>query len=196
MVEMDSQAVSIGESMPAFELRGADGETYTPESFADYDAVLLVVTCNHCPYAKAKIEELNHLAATYDDLAVVGVNPNDADQYPDDSFERMEAVVADGTVQYTAYLRDGTQSLATALKAVCTPDPYLYAREDGAFRLAYHGRLDDALSPSDEPQRFHMREAVEHVLAGEAVPFAEEDLPSRGCSIKWTPGNDPDYFDA
>jgi hypothetical protein len=79
---------------------------------------------------------------------------------------------------------------------VCTPDPYLYAREDGAFRLAYHGRLDDALSPSDEPQRFPMREAVEHVLAGEAVPFAEEDLPSRGCSIKWTPGNDPDYFDA
>jgi peroxiredoxin len=198
MVEMDSEAVAVGEPMPAFELRGADGATYTPDSFADYDAVLLVVTCNHCPYAKAKIGELNHLATAYDDLAVVGVNPNDADQYPDDSLERMEALVADGTVQYTAYLRDEAQSLATALRAVCTPDPYLFARTgtDEGFQLAYHGRLDDALNPGDDPERFHMREAVEHVLAGESVPFAEADLPSRGCSIKWTPGNEPDYFDA
>jgi peroxiredoxin len=196
MVEMDSESVAVGDELPAFELPGADGETYTPSSFADYDALLIVVTCNHCPYAKAKIDELNHLAAAYDGLAVVGVNPNDADQYPDDSFERMQEVVADGTVEYTAYLRDESQEMAAALRAVCTPDPYLYDNDAGTFRLAYHGRLDDALNPSDEPERFHMREAVEHLLAGETVPFADEELPSRGCSIKWTPGNEPDYFDA
>lgn len=183
MVEMDSQAVSVGESMPAFELRGADGETYTPESFADYDAVLLVVTCNHCPYAKAKIEELNHLAATYDDLAVVGVNPNDADQYPDDSFERMEERVDAGEVGYTAYLRDESQDVARSYGAVCTPDPFLFERDGGAFRLALHSRLDDAMSPDEAPTRHEMREAVEALLAGEAIPV--EPTASRGCSIKW-----------
>jgi peroxiredoxin len=196
MVAMESTtALSVGDEAPDFELPGTDGETYSPSSFADYDALLVVVTCNHCPYAKAKVDELNRLATEYDGLAVVGVNPNDADQYPDDSFERMREVVEAGEVRYTAYLRDEDQSVADAYRAVCTPDPFLFENDDGTFRLAYHGRIDDALNPDAEPTRFHMREAVEAVLAGEDVPFADEELPSRGCSIKWYPGEEPDWWD-
>jgi len=197
MVTMDSETeLAVGDEAPDFELPGTDGETYTLASFADYDALLLVVTCNHCPYAKAKFDELNRLADSYDDLAVVGVNPNDDEAYPEDSFERMEELVADGTVDYTAYLRDEAQTVADDYRAVCTPDPFLLENDDGTFRLAYHGRLDDALDPDAEPERFHMREAVEAVLAGERVPFADEALPSRGCSIKWKPGNEPAWWNA
>jgi peroxiredoxin len=193
LTESDS-ALSVGDDAPDFELPGTDGETYTLDSFADHDALLLVVTCNHCPYAKAKFDELNRLSADYDDLAVVGVNPNDEGEYPEDSFEKMREYVADGRVAYDAYLRDEDQTVADDYRAVCTPDPFLFANEDGTFRLAYHGRLDDALNPDDEPGRFYMREAVEAVLAGEAVPFADEELPSQGCSIKWKPGNEPDWW--
>jgi peroxiredoxin len=197
MVTMDSETeLAVGDEAPDFELPGTDGETYTLASFADYDALLVVVTCNHCPYAKAKFDELNRLADSYDDLAVVGVNPNDDEAYPEDSFERMEELVADGTVDYTAYLRDEAQTVADDYRAVCTPDPFLLENDDGTFRLAYHGRLDDALDPDAEPERFHMREAVEAVLAGERVPFADEELPSRGCSIKWKPGNEPAWWNA
>jgi len=183
--EGDTDELQDGDPAPDFVLPGADGETYTLESFADHDALLVVFTCNHCPYAKAKVDALNGIAADYDDAAVVGINPNDAEEYPDDSFERMEALVADGTVAYDAYLRDESQSVARAYGAVCTPDPFLFAREDGEWRLAYRGRIDDAMSPDDEPSTpgGEARRAIDAVLADEPIPV--EPTPSQGCSIKW-----------
>ncbi|MFC7324657.1 thioredoxin family protein [Halorubrum rutilum] len=181
MKESDS-TLDRGDAAPDFELPGVDGETHALDSF-DADALLVVFTCNHCPYAQAKFDLLNELAADYDDLAVVGINPNDADEYPADSFEAMRERVADGTVAYDAYLRDGTGAVAEAYGAVCTPDPFLFGREGDAWRLRYHGRLDDALNPDDEPTELYVREAVESVLAGEDVGIP--DRPSRGCSIKW-----------
>ncbi|QSW98592.1 thioredoxin family protein [Haloterrigena alkaliphila] len=183
--ESDSE-LEAGDPAPDFELEGADGETYALEDFADREALLVVFTCNHCPYAQAKFDLLNELAAEYDDVAVVGINPNDAEEYPDDSLERMREYVADGRIQYDAYLRDERQTVARAYGAVCTPDPFLFRWDDdtGRFRLAYHGRLDDALNPDDEPTRFHVREAIDAVLAGDSVDL--EWQPSQGCSIKWT----------
>jgi peroxiredoxin len=184
LTDSDSD-LGLGDTAPDFSLPGTDGETHSLADYADHEALLVVFTCNHCPYAKAKFDELNRLAETYDGLAVVGINPNDDTRKPEDSFDRMVEYVEDGTVAYDAYLRDESQTVARAYGAVCTPDPFLFAREDGEFRLAYHGRIDDAMSPDDDPERFHMREAVAAVLAGEEVPFAGDDLPSRGCDIKW-----------
>lgn len=196
MVQMESADVLVqGDAAPDFELPGTDGETYSLDSFADSEAVLLVFTCNHCPYAKAKFEALNDLAEAYDEVAVVGVNPNDPEEYPDDSFERMVELVEDGTIRYDAYLFDESQSVPKAYGATCTPDPYLLARDDGEFVLAYHGRLDDAMNPDAEPSGepgFEMREHIDRLLAGEDV--TAEFQPSRGCSIKWREGNEPDYW--
>ena len=181
--ESDSE-LTAGDAAPEFELPGADGEMYMLESFADNEALLLVFTCNHCPYAKAKFDLLNELAAEYDDVAVVGINPNDAAEYPEDSLETMTEYLDDGRIQYDAYLRDENQAVAREYGAVCTPDPFLFERVDDEFQLAYHGRLDDALNPDDEPTRFHVREAIDAILAGE--PISLEWQPSQGCSIKWT----------
>ena len=181
LTESDS-ALERGDSAPGFELPGTDGETYTLGSF-DGDALLVVFTCNHCPYAKAKFDLLNGLAADYEALDVVGINSNDGDEYPEDSVEAMREHVADGTVAYDAYLRDEAAEAATAYGAVCTPDPFLFGREDDEWLLRYHGRLDDAMDPDDEPSECYVRDAVDSVLAGESVDVP--DRPSRGCSIKW-----------
>ncbi|MFC6904499.1 thioredoxin family protein [Halalkalicoccus tibetensis] len=172
-----------GDPAPEFELPGADGRTYALAEFADHEALLVVFTCNHCPYAKAKIEPLNEIAREYDDVAVVGINPNDAEEYPEDSFERMKELVEEGTITYDAYLRDESQEVARAYGAVCTPDPFLFEREGGEFRLTYHGRIDDAHDPDAEPTEHDLREAIESVLAGEGITVDEQ--PSRGCSVKW-----------
>ncbi len=183
MVAMESDSeLERGDVAPAFELPGTDGETHTLDVFGT-DALLVVFTCNHCPYAKAKFALLNEFAAEYGDLAVVGINPNDAGEYPNDSVEAMREYVDDGTIAYDAYLRDETGEVAAAYGAVCTPDPFLFGREDGEWRLRYHGRLDDALNPDEEPTAFYVHDAVDSVLAGESVSVP--DRPSRGCSIKW-----------
>ena len=201
-LESESDALGRGDAAPDFELEGVDGRTYSPESFADREALLLVFTCNHCPYAQAKFDVMNRLADEYDEVAVVGVNPNDAEEYPEDSFEKMVEYVERGEVDFDAYLRDESQAVAEAYGAVCTPDPFLFRKEGesearsaseasgdeprATFRLAYHGRFDDALGPDEEPSGepgFEMREAIDAVLAGEEP--SDEFSPSRGCSIKW-----------
>ncbi|MFC7075792.1 thioredoxin family protein [Haloarcula halophila] len=196
MVELDSDSdvLQHGDAPPDFELLDTDGEPRSLADFADREALLVVFTCNHCPYAKAKFDELNRLAAAYDDLAVVGINSNDPEQYPEDSFERMQDLVEDGTIDYDAYLFDEDQTVAAAYGARCTPDPFLFDNDDGTFRLAYHGRLDDATNPDDEPTEREMAGHVETLLAGEEITASER--PSRGCSIKWREGNEPEYWDA
>ncbi len=194
MVAMDSQAVlEQGDAAPDFELRGTDEQTYTLADFAEKKALLIVFTCNHCPYAKAKFEEMNRLAAEYEDVAVVGINPNDAKEYPDDDFETMQARVEDGTIAFDAYLHDESQAVAAAYGAVCTPDPFLFENQDGTFRLVYHGRLDDAPNPDDEVSDREMAGHIETLLAGERI--TSEEKASRGCSIKWKAGNEPDYWE-
>jgi peroxiredoxin len=188
MVQMESEpdALERGDPAPAFELEGTDGETYTLASFADNEALLIVFTCNHCPYAQAKFDALNAIAEDYDDVAVAGINPNDDEEYPEDSFEKMREYVEKGRVRYDAYLRDESQAVARAYGATCTPDPFLFARHSGEWHLKYHGRLDDAMNPDDEPSGepgFEIREVIDTVLAGEKVDA--EFRPSRGCSIKW-----------
>ncbi|WP_435317986.1 thioredoxin family protein [Haloarchaeobius sp. TZWSO28] len=184
MVLLDSDTdMQKGDAAPDFELPGVDGNTYSLDDFSDYEGLLVVFTCNHCPYAQAKFDLLNELADEYDEVAVVGINPNDAEEYPDDSFEAMKEWAEDGRIQYDAYLRDESQEVARAYGAVCTPDPFLFERVDGEFELVYQGRLDDAMNPDAEPTRFHIREAIDALLAGEEVDL--EWQPSQGCSIKW-----------
>ncbi len=184
MVLQESETeLDEGDVAPSFELEGADGETYTLDSFAVNEALLVVFTCNHCPYAQAKFDLMNELAAEYDDVAVVGINPNDAEEYPEDSLEKMREYATEGPINFDAYLRDESQSVAEAYGAVCTPDPFLFENSNDEFRLAYQGRLDDAMNPEDEPTRYHIREAIDAVLADETVDL--EWKPSQGCSIKW-----------
>lgn len=185
MVALDSEADAIqrGEAAPDFELQGADGDTYSLDDFAGSDAALVVFTCNHCPYAKAKFDELNHIAQEYDSVAVVGINSNDAEEYPEDSYEKMQELVEDGTIKYDAYLRDESQDVAREYGAVCTPDPFLFVDDGGEFTLVYHGRIDDALNPDDDPTEREMRDIIDRLLDGEEID--DEFKPSRGCSIKW-----------
>lgn len=183
VLKQSDSELSRGDEAPFFSLPGADGQTYALDEFADADALLVVFTCNHCPYAEAKREELNHLAESYDGLAVVGINPNDEEEYPDDSYEAMRERVDDGEIRFTAYLRDESQEVARDYGAVCTPDPFLFERREDAFRLVFHSRIDDATSPDEEPTEYEMRTAVEAVLADEEIPI--EETPSQGCSIKW-----------
>jgi peroxiredoxin len=205
MVALDSEDVlERGDEAPSFELPGADGDTHALSAFADYDGLLVVFTCNHCPYAKAKFDELNRLAAGYDSVAVVGINPNDAAEYPEDDFETMQERVEAGTIQFDAYLRDESQAVAAAYGARCTPDPFLFENTDrettslgdeelageGPFHLLYHGRLDDALNPDETAEDREMKAHVDAMLAGESV--TDDFRASRGCSIKWKPGNEPE----
>jgi len=192
MVRTPSTMQELGTPAPDFRLlEPATGKYRSLEEFKEAPALLVVFMCNHCPYVIHIREALAEFAREYQPkgLAMVGINANDADNYPDDSPEKMVEEVKKAGYTFP-YLYDADQSVAKAYRAACTPDFFLY---DADRRLVYRGQFDDARPRNDEPVTGKdLRAAVEAVLAGKPVP--EEQKPSLGCNIKWKPGNEPDYF--
>jgi len=65
--------------MVDFSLRGVDGETYGLKSFADRKAVVVVFSCNHCPYVQAYETRMVQLQQDYlpRSVTLVAINSND-----------------------------------------------------------------------------------------------------------------------
>lgn len=171
-----------GSQAPDFELPGIDGRTYRLADFKGKKALLVIFMCNHCPYVVPKMDYFVELQERYGPkgLQIVGINPNDAVKYPEDSFDKMKEWAERKGFNFP-YLYDETQETAKAYGAECTPDPFLF---DAGMKLRYHGRFDDAHGgPHSEGETSEMEDAIRQVLVGKKVTV--ETLPSMGCNIKW-----------
>ena len=160
------------------------------DDFSGCPALLVMFLCNHCPYVRHVAEEVVRLSAEYQarGVGVVAISSNDIARFPEDAPARMAEVAA--AMGFTVpYLYDETQAVATAYHAACTPDFFAF---DAERRLAYRGQLDGARPGNDVPVTGQdLRAALDAIIAG--TPVAEPQRPSLGCSIKWKPGNEPDY---
>jgi len=186
MVLTYSQEPEIGKSLPNFSLPATDSRSYGPEDFKDKKILVIVFTCNHCPYAKLAKPKLIHLFELYQDKGVqfITINPNDSENYPEDSFDKMKEKKNDYPFPY---LRDESQEAAKNFSAVCTPDIFIY---DQQRKIAYHGQLDDerpekgvALEPNDPKYANDIRRALNRLI--KEKPAIKKQKPCTGCSIKW-----------
>ena len=186
-----STMAGLGARAPDFTLPDARGNPVALAEFAGAPATVVVFLCNHCPYVKhlkPALAEFAHEYATRE-VAVVGINPNDAETHPEDGREAMLRDVAEFGYAFP-YLIDATQEVAKAYRAARTPDFFVF---DAGLRLVYRGRFDDSRPDDDVPVTGRdLRAAVDTVLAGQTP--AGEQKPSLGCNVKWKPGNEPDYF--
>lgn len=165
---------------PTFDLPGVDGRTHSLEEYADAPVLVLVQSCNHCPYVLAWEGRINALQREYADrgVRIVAISSNDAEAYPADSFERMvEHAREAGYV--IDYLYDESQEVARALGSERTPECFVYYAER---RLVYHGAVDDN---REEPEvtEHYLRDAIEAALAGDKPPVT--NTPAVGCTVKW-----------
>ncbi len=186
-----SDMLPLGTKAPEFALRNAvDGSAVTLKDFEGSEALLVMFICNHCPYVIHVRDELARLASDYlpRGLAIVAINSNSSVTHPQDGPEHMKELALSQGWEFP-FLFDETQSVAQTYKAACTPDFFLF---DADRRLVYRGQLDDSRPGNDVPATGKdLRAAIDAVLAGQ--PVSEEQKPSIGCNIKWTPGNEPDY---
>jgi peroxiredoxin len=189
MPAVESQMLELGTSAPLFSLPDPDGNVHSIAPGAD--AYLVMFICNHCPFVMHIREELARIGKDFGgrNVSIFAINSNDIGTHPLDAPEHMK--VEAETWGYTfPYLFDEDQSVAKAYRAACTPDFYVF---DAKMSLVYRGQLDDSRPSNNKPtDGKDLRAALEAVLAGRAT--SERQTPSIGCSIKWTPGNEPDYY--
>jgi len=181
MVLLESQIkLKANDQAPDFDLMGIDDKNHSLNSYKDFDGLLVIFICNHCPYVKAKVDAINEIQEKFKDrVALVGINSNDPINYPDDSFENMKKIAREKGIKYD-YLVDDSQEIAKKYGAICTPDPFLFDKER---KLVFHGRIDNAMNPDDTATEKTMISNIEKLLAGEKI---EKNFdPSIGCSIKW-----------
>lgn len=191
MARTPSTMLPLGTSAPAFSLPNVDGKTVSLGDLKNAPALLVMFICNHCPFVKHVADELAKLGRDYQaqGAAIVAISSNDVANHPDDSPAKMQEEAR--TRGYTfPYLYDESQAVAKAYHAACTPDFFLFDKQQ---KLVYRGQLDDSRPQSGLPVTGRdLRHALDAVLAGK--PVNPEQRASLGCNIKWKAGNEPDYF--
>jgi peroxiredoxin len=181
-----STMLALGTLAPEFRLPTPDGTMISSTDFGGAPALLVVFMCNHCPYVKHVQSKFTELAKEYQarGVAIVGINSNDVENYPDDSPEKMAEEIRSAGYTFP-YLYDESQAVAQAYRAACTPDFFLFDRNK---RLVYRGQFDDSRPKNGLPVTGEdLWAALDDVLAGR--PAATTQKPSVGCSIKWKPQN-------
>lgn len=180
MALTETPAANLKSICPDFNLPSTAGSMISREHFKNAKATLVMFICNHCPYVKAIETRLIDLANDYlpRNVSIVAISSNDAERYPEDSFEKMKLK------NYPfPYLYDESQATAEIFGAVCTPDFFLY---NDKMELTYRGRLDDSWKDGSQVRSRELRAAIEALLQ-DMVPSLQQK-PSMGCSIKWKPG--------
>lgn len=172
MVLLESENLPMGSVASDFSLKGSDGATYDLAGFSDFEVLVVIFMCNHCPYVQKIWPELAALQGELRERGVrfVGINPNvGSEGYDEETVEKMSEYCERFGMNFP-YLIDESQAVAKAYHAQCTPDIYVYDREQ---KLAYHGRIENG----------ELKAAIGELLDGRRL--ASEQRPSIGCSIKW-----------
>lgn len=181
MALLESIKVPLGSKVPDFLLKDPMGKSYQSSELFGERGLLVVFTCNHCPYAIAVWPRVVRLANYAKGMRVgtVAINPNINPEFPDDAPPKMIEKIKELKIEFP-YLVDESQDVARAFKAQCTPDIYLYNKNK---ELVYHGRIDDNWKDEDAVTREELKEAMNNMAAG--IPIDPKQRPSMGCSIKW-----------
>ncbi len=172
--------LALGAKAPDFELQGVGGKSYSLASFMDKPILVIIFSCNHCPYVVAYEDRMISIQREYASKGVqlVAINSNDEKEYPEDSFPEMVKRAEEKRFNFP-YLRDETQKVVTAYGAACTPHIFAF---DEARVLRYRGRIDDSKDPSKVTSP-DLRNALDDLIEGVAVRVP--DTRPFGCSIKW-----------
>ncbi len=173
--------LKIGDRAIPFDLPGVDGKQHSYADYSGKNAVVVIFSCNHCPYVRAWEDRMVQIQADYGGKGVqlVAINSNDASKYPDDSFPKMKERAREKHFNFP-YLYDEAQKLARAYGAERTPEVFLF---DKSATLRYHGMIDDNYDDPSAVRARYLRDALDAVLDGNPPPLGE--TRPVGCTIKW-----------
>ncbi len=174
----------IGDIVANFQLRSVDGRTVSLSDFNNQKGVIVVFTCNHCPFSKAYEDRVGALNSKFagQGYPVVAINPSDPKSYEDDNFDRLRDHVNAKGHNYP-YLVDDSQTVARAFGANRTPQVYVLQNNGGKFTVRYIGTLDDNPQDPGSVRKRYVEDAVSNLLAGK--PVTVTTTRAIGCAIKW-----------
>jgi thiol-disulfide isomerase/thioredoxin len=193
MVAVPSTMLELGTKAPDFCLKDTvSGKEVKLSDFPNAKAYWIMFICNHCPFVVHIRHKLAEVAKRYHDknICIIAISSNDVQYYPDDGPQRMHEEAK--RVGYVfPYLYDEMQEVAKAYRAACTPDFYIFDKDQ---RLVYRGQFDDSRPGNNKPVTgADVAKVLDDLLEGKTISQSDQK-PSIGCNIKWRKGQEPQYF--
>ncbi len=178
-----SQGYEVGDYATDFKLRNVDGEYVSLEDYNDAKGFIVIFTTNHCPYAVAWEDRIIALDKMYKakGYPVVAINPNSADAYPADSYDKMIERAEDKGFTFP-YLHDEKQEIYKIYGATKTPHVYVLNKEQDKLKVAYIGAIDNNYRNAEEADEHYVQDAVNNLLAGKDPD--PDFTRAIGCGIK------------
>lgn len=178
-----SQAYEVGDYATDFKLLNIDGEYLSLSDYSDAKGFIVIFTTNHCPYAVAWEDRIIDLDKTFKSKGypVIAINPNSAEAYPDDSYEKMIERAEQKGFTFP-YLHDAKQEIYKIYGATKTPHVYVLKKEAEKLKVTYIGAIDNNYRDASEADEHYVRDAVNNLLAGKDPDPAF--TRAIGCSIK------------
>jgi len=172
-----------GDNAVKFSLLNVDGSSISLSDYHDQKGVILVFTCNPCPFSKAYEQRIIMLHKTYANLGfpVIAINPNDVEISPDDTMDKMKLRAEEQDYPFP-YLKDETQEVYKAYGATKTPHIFLLQNKGGIFKVAYIGAIDDnAMDPASVTSKYLEHAIAALVSGGNPDPSSTKAI---GCTVK------------
>lgn len=177
-----NEPLPIGTVLPKGDVKMKDigGKEVNIKDAVKKNGVLVIFSCNTCPYVIKNEQRLKEIAkfALDNEIGVILINSNEAQRDKDDSYDAMKAYAKKQGYSWY-YVVDKNHEVADAFDAKRTPECFLFNND---LKLTYHGAIDDNPSDASNVQRNHLKIAIEEMVAGKSVSITESK--SVGCTIK------------
>ena len=166
---------------PQFKLQTVDGQVFSSQEIKNDQVICVMFICNHCPYVKAVEDRLIELgnSLTHKNVQMIAICSNDPKDHPEDSIENLAKRAKEKNYPFP-YLFDESQEVAKLFGAVCTPDIFVFDRNQNLY---YRGRIDDSWRDPSKVTNQELKAAIHSALENKIAP--KDQIPSMGCSIKW-----------
>jgi peroxiredoxin len=177
------QGYDIGDEVANFSLKNVDGSHVSLSDYQDEKGVIVIFTCNHCPYAQAWEDRIIQIDRQFDPKGypVVAIQPNDPELVPQDNFKNMKKRAREKNYSFP-YLLDETQEVYRTFGATRTPHVFVLQNHSGEFMVRYIGTIDDNYKDADKVEKRYLASAVNALLNGNKPDPAK--TKAVGCSIK------------
>lgn len=183
-VKTAESGYQVGDKVDGFKLKNIDNSMVSLSDYNDAKGVIVVFTCNHCPYSKMYEDRIIALDKKYKEkgFPVVAINPNDPAVSAGDDFESMKERAKSKGFTFP-YLFDDGQKVYPKFGATRTPHVFVLNKEKADnFVVSYIGAIDNNARDAASADEFYVEDAVNNLLAGKKP--ATTSTKAIGCSIK------------
>ena len=182
-VSASGQGYQIGDVATDFRLLNVDGNYISMSDYEDVNGIVLIFSCNHCPYVVAYEDRMIELHNEYapKGFPVLAINPNDTIAEPRDSFTKMIERAQEKSFPFD-YVIDANQEIYPIYGATRTPHIFLLEKVGDDFVVAYIGAIDDNYRDASQVEDRYLANAIDALLAGERPDPAM--TRAIGCTIK------------